>query len=194
MKKLSLLMVLLLTTSVLFAQVNKTKKKFERVNRAHGVKIDPAKVPQAVKNAQAKQFSNVQKIRWRVKVIKTKEGTGKDFIASFKGKDGLVKAHYRPNGTAVLNIYHLAGDKVPANVASIAKRNYPGFDLKRGAKIEVLAKNISGYRLILTKPAAKLILYTDENGNDAKKVDEAKAAMGDGDNDFGETEGDMDEY
>jgi hypothetical protein len=43
----------------------------------------------------------------------------------------------------------------------------------------------------MTKPAAKLILYTDENGNDAQKVEAAKEAMNEGD-DMDEGEGDMD--
>ena len=181
MKKVSLLMVFLLAASILFAQADKNKKRVKQVKRARTIMVDPAKVPQAVKDAQTKQFTDVQKIRWQLKAIRTKKGPAKDFIATFKGKDGIVKAHYKPDGTPLLTIHHLKADKIPSNVASVAKKNYPGFGLKRGDKIEVFAKNILCYRLILTKPSAKLILYTDKNGNDAKKANEIKEALGDGD-------------
>ena len=180
-------MVMLLSATIFFAQADRNKKKVKQVKKAHAVKIDPANVPQAVKDAQVKQFPNVQKIKWKVKNIKTKEGVANDFIAAFKGTDGIVKAHYKPNGTAVLNIYHLKADKIPSNISSTAKGNYPGFELKKGDKLHFVTKNATVYRLIMTKPAAKLILYTDESGNDAKKINAAKEAMGDdGDSEMGE--------
>lgn len=191
MKKLTFLIVLLLCTSVLFAQVKKDRKKLSGLKKAHAVKVDPANVPQAVKDAQTKQFPNTQKIKWKVKAIKTKEGMTKDFIAGFIGTDGIVKAHYKPDGTAMLNIYHYKADKIPAGVASKAKSNYPNFEIKRGDKLHFLTKNRVVYRLVMTKPAAKLILYTDENGNDAQKVEAAKEAMNEG-GDMDEGEGDMD--
>jgi len=191
MKKVSLLMALLLSATIVFAQVDKNKKKAKQFKKARTVKLDPAKVPQAVKDAQTKQFPDVQKIKWRVKAIKTKQGMAKDFIAGFIGTDGIVTAHYKPNGTAMLNIYHLKADKIPSGIASKSKSNYPGFELKRGDKLHFLIKNTTVYRLVFAKPAAKLILYTDESGNDAKKVNAAKEAMGEGDSDSDMGDDDM---
>jgi hypothetical protein len=62
MKKLTFLIVLLLCTSAVFAQVKKDRKKLSGLKKAHAVKVDPANVPQAVKDAQAKQFPGIQKL------------------------------------------------------------------------------------------------------------------------------------
>ena len=180
MKKLTFLMVLLLSTSIVFAQTN---KKIKKAKKAHTIKIDASKVPQAVKDAQAKQFSSVKIIKWKLKTVKKNNKALKDYIAVFNENGNRVKAHYKPDGTQIAIIHHLPADKVPAGIVSKVNSNYPGFKLKSGVKIQILIKNTVVYRLHLNKPAAKLILYVDESGNDAKKANDAREAIGDRDSD-----------
>ena len=189
MKKVTFLIILLLSASVVFSQVNKKKIKEGKGSRA--IKVEAAQVPQAVKDAQAKKFPGVVQIRWQMKAVKTKTGSQKDFIALFKDGELKTKVHYKADGTPLLVVHSLPANKVPSGIVSTVGNNYPGFTLKHGRKIEILTKNTVVYRLALTKPAAKLFLYVDESGNDAKQAKDAQDATGEGDSDSDSDE-DMD--
>jgi hypothetical protein len=181
MKKVTFLIIFLLSASVVFSQVNRNKVKRVRGKRA--VKVEAAQVPQAVKDAQAKKFPGTSQIRWQMKVVKTKTGPKKDFISLFKHDELRTKAHYKADGTPLLIVHLLPANKVPSGIVSTVNGNYSGFTLKHGRKIEILTKNTVVYRLVLTKPAAKLVLYVDESGNDAKQAKDAQEAIGEGDSD-----------
>lgn len=169
-------MVFLLCASISFAQVDKKKLKRTKLKK-HSVVIDAAQVPDAVKKAQTSQFPSVNNVVWRESVRGKKENSKQTYIAVFKENDIKVKATYNPEGTAKKTYYQLTAGQVPANIVSNVNATYPGFTLKKGIKINVKTKSRIIYRLVLRKPSAKLILYVDENGSDAKKVEEVDESI-----------------
>lgn len=188
MKRITFLMVLILSAGMVFAQVNKNQAK--KIKKAPTVKIDAAKVPQAVKDAQTKKFSGISEIKWKMKLIKKQEQTMNSYSAHFKQNGMKTIAHYKPDGTAVAVISHISLQNVPQTIVSTVANNYPGFKPKLAVKIEVLSKSITQYRLTLLKPAAKLILYVDETGNDAQKANIGKEVMGEDESGVEESEDD----
>lgn len=190
MRKIAFLMVLLLSATMVLAQVN--KKQVKKVKKTPSVRIDVDKVPQAVKDAQTKKFVGVAEVKWRMKMMKKQEQSMNSYSAHFKQNGMKTIAHYKSDGTALAVISHIKLENVPGNIITTAVKNYPGFTAKLAVKIEVLAKNTTLYRLTLVKPAAKLILYVDESGNDAQKANIGKEVMGEDESSPEDIDGDND--
>jgi len=177
MKHVLLVFVFFLASTVVFAQVD--KKQTRKIKKAPTMRVDESKIPQAVKDAQAKRFPGIAPVKWKMKAMKKEKQPVHFYVAVFKENGNKVNVHYKEDGTAMAVITHIPLNSVPAGIISKVGSNYPGFTPKLAIKVDVVAKNTIVYRLTLIKPAAKLILYVDEAGNDATKANVAQEAMGD---------------
>lgn len=137
-------------------------------------KIDAAAVPQAVKDAFAKEHAAISNPVWH----KRKGQKGEAFVASWNagtgGKRGMSRATYHADGTAVKRVSHVDAAGLPQAVQDAAKRDYPQFTVKGGAKIERLHKGETVYRVRMRKERAATLMafYTaDGKAVDKKGLD-----------------------
>lgn len=176
MKHIVFVMAFILAATVVFAQVDKNQAR--KIKKAPTMRVDESKIPQAVKDAQAKRFPGISEVKWKMKAMRKEKQPVRFYVAVFKESGNKVNVHYKEDGTAMAVITHIPLNKIPAGTLSKVGGNYPGFTPKLAVKVDVIAKNTTVYRLTLIKPAAKLILYVDEAGNDAAKANLAQEAMG----------------
>jgi len=132
-------------------------------------KVDPAEVPQAVLDAQAKYFPGITVNIWEKQSASLRDKSGSRYVANFQNEGQKNRARYYSNGTAgTATIYYVAKE-LPQAIQNAASNNYPDYMLMSGEQITVLAKDKSAFRIRLRKGARKLVVYADENGNELSK-------------------------
>ena len=89
-------------------------------------KLDPSKVPAAVKTAFAKQYAVVA-VKW--------EKEGGKYEAEFKQNGNTMSALFEANGTMTESEMDIKVADLPASVLAYVKEHYKGKNIKEGAKI-----------------------------------------------------------
>ena len=90
-------------------------------------KIDPAKVPAAVKIAFAKKFPDVDRVKW--------EKEGAQFEAGFKDNDHSMSALFAADGSLTESELSIPAASLPIPVKEYVKAHYRGTGIKEAAKI-----------------------------------------------------------
>lgn len=90
-------------------------------------KIDPSKVPAAVKISFAKKYPDVDRVKWE------KEGDG--FEAGFKDNDHSMSALFAADGTLTESELTIPAASLPPSVQAYVKAHYKGNVIKEAAKI-----------------------------------------------------------
>lgn len=154
MKNIFFILSFIASTFVLQAQVGVTIQA-----------IDADDVPAAVISSQASYFPGVNVNVWEKQTAKGRNTSGDRYIANFQNSGQKARARYYTNGTGTTAITYYSDSQLPAEIQAAAA-NYDGYTLNSGEQIVLLSTSDTYYRLRLRSGAKKLVVYTDENGNE----------------------------
>ena len=90
-------------------------------------KLDPSKVPAAVKASFAKKYPDVDRVKW--------EKEGAQFEAGFKDNDHTMSALFAADGTLTESELTIPTASLPAPVLDYVKAHYKGVAIKEAARI-----------------------------------------------------------
>jgi len=90
-------------------------------------KIDPSKVPDAVKASFAKKYPDVDRVKW--------EKEGDQFEAGFKDNDHSMAALFTADGALTESELTIPKASLPPSILAYVKKNYKGSPIKEAAKI-----------------------------------------------------------
>ncbi|MES1160290.1 MAG: PepSY-like domain-containing protein, partial [Bacteroidota bacterium] len=90
-------------------------------------KLDPSRVPAAVKAAFAKKYPDVDRVKW--------EKEGNAFEAGFKDNDHVMSALFAADGALTESELTIPASSLPAPVLEYVKAHYKGIAIKEAAKI-----------------------------------------------------------
>jgi hypothetical protein len=90
-------------------------------------KIDPSKVPAAVKASFAKKYPDVDRVKW--------EKEGAQFEAGFKDNDHTMSALFAADGSLAESELTIPAASLPAPVLEYVKAHYKGVAIKEAARI-----------------------------------------------------------
>ncbi len=165
MKNIFFILAFIATTFVAQAQVGVTIQA-----------IDADDVPAAVISSQATYFPGVNVNVWEQQIAKGQSKSANRYIANFQNNSQKARARYYPSGVGTTATTYYSSSQLPAEIQEAAATNYDGYTLNSGEQIVALPTNDIYYRLRLRKGAQKLVVYTDQNGNEVS-LDELPEVM-----------------
>jgi len=132
--------------------------------------IAAEEVPAAVQTAQTGYFPGLTVNQWEEQTASGPSNSGAQYVASFKdASNQVVRARYAASGQGTTaTTYYASGTQLPSIIQSAAQ-NYPGYQLKSGEKLQVLANERIIFRLRLRNGAKKLVVYVNSNGEEISK-------------------------
>lgn len=86
-------------------------------------------------------------------------------------KNKKARARYYTNGVGTTATTYFSGSQLPTAIQDAAASNYADYTLYSGEQIIALPTGSVYYRLRLTKGAQRLVVYTDESGNEVAADD-----------------------
>jgi len=155
MKNIFFILAFIATTFVAQAQVGVSIQK-----------VNADDVPAAVISSQASYFPGVNVNVWELQTAKGKNNSAQRYIANFQNNGQKARARYYQSGTGTTATTYYPGSQLPATIQETAAANYEGYTLNSGEQIVALPTSDTFYRLRLRKGAQKLVVYTDETGNE----------------------------
>ena len=155
MKNIFFILAFITTTFVAHAQVGVTVKA-----------VNADDVPAAVITSQASYFPGANVNVWEQQTANGKNNSAERYIANFQNSGQKARARYYTNGTGTTATTYFSGSQLPAAIQDTAATNYPEYTLVSGEQIITLPTDDIFYRLRLRKGAQKLVVYTDESGNE----------------------------
>jgi hypothetical protein len=126
--------------------------------------IAETEVPQAVRDAYAKDFAGVAVLRWE-----RKGKQGKHYVAVLEQNGMRHRARYTDAGEAVHHTSIYPADKVPSTVSGATLSANPGFKLIRGLEIKNKKKGTTIWHLILRKDNMRLTANVNPDGSAVSK-------------------------
>ena len=167
MKNIFFILAFIATTFAVHAQVGVTVQA-----------INADDVPAAVISSQATYFPGVTVHVWEKQTASGRNTSADRYIANFQNNGQKARARYYPNGTGTTAVTYYGGSQLPAEIQEAAATNYAGYTLTSGEQIVTLPTSDAYFRLRLRKGAKKLVVYTDESGNELS-IDEVPEVVAD---------------
>ncbi len=165
MKNIFFILAFIATTFAAQAQVGVTVQT-----------IDADNVPAAVISSQATYFPGVNVNVWEQQTANGQSKSADRYIANFQNNGQKARARYYPSGAGTTATTYYGGSQLPAEIQEAVATNYEGYTLGSGEQIVTLPTSDLYYRLRLRKGAQKLVVYTDENGQEVS-LDELPEVM-----------------
>lgn len=128
--------------------------------------VDADDVPAAVISSQANYFPGVKVNVWEKQTAKGRNNSGERYVANFQNNGQKARARYYANGRGSTAVTYFGGSQLPTELQEVAASNYAAYTLTSGEQIISLPSSDTFYRLRLRNGAQKLVVYTDENGNE----------------------------
>jgi len=123
-------------------------------------------VPAAVISSQASYFPGINVNVWEKQTVRGQSKSVERYIANFQNSGQKARARYYTNGVGTTATTYFSGSQLPTAIQDAAAANYSDYTLESGEQIIALPKDDVFYRLRLRKGAQKLVVYTDESGNE----------------------------
>ena len=132
--------------------------------------IATEEVPAAVQTAQTGYFPGLTVSKWEKQTASGPNNSGTQYVASFQdASHQVVRARYGASGQGTTaTTYYASGTQLPAIIQSAAQ-NYPGYTLKSGEKLQLLANERIIFRIRLRSGAKKLVAYVNSNGEEISR-------------------------
>lgn len=133
----------------------------------NAVKIDVSEVPAIVLDEQRANFPEATVRVWKKQTVKGKRGNnGLNYIAEFLSGNQTARARYTKDGKGVVAVIAYSANTLPQGIKDVAAADYSDMTLVKGENLTALKSGTSFFRVHLRKGAKKVIVYTDENGNE----------------------------
>ncbi|MFI5156402.1 MAG: PepSY-like domain-containing protein [Chitinophagales bacterium] len=130
---------------------------FAAANILHAQKMDPSKVPGAVRNSFSNKYPGIEKISW--------EKENGQYEASYTKDGQSLSAMFKSDGTFTESEIDIKVDELPAPALNYMKEHYKGLEIKEASKITKASGEINYEAAINGKDA-----IFDANGKFIKEV------------------------
>lgn len=137
------------------------------ISGACGQKLKDAEVPNAVKQAFAKQFPTAKGVKW------SKESTD-EFEAEFKSAQGEQSANFDMNGKWLITETEVSEKSLPAAVQQTIKTQFSGYKIEETEKAETPDQG-AFYEIKLERGEKTIVAQISSDGKVLKTEEEKES-------------------